>query len=59
MFTQTSHTKVESLEGELKDAFEDLLSLHPPEEGGTENKPEQNGPNGDVGSIGRFIVVTV
>ncbi|KAL5270765.1 hypothetical protein ACHWQZ_G001441 [Mnemiopsis leidyi] len=42
---------VESLEGELKDAFEDLLSLHPPEEGGTENKPEQNGPNGDVGSI--------
>ena len=47
--TQTSH-KVESLDGELKDAFADLLSLHPPDE---EAKPEMNGgANGDVGSVG-------
>ena len=48
--TQTSQPKVESLDGELKDAFADLLSLHPPEEGSVAEI--NGGANGDVGSLG-------
>ena len=47
----SSLLQVESLDGELKDAFADLLSLHPPEEA------KQNGAvqNGDLNSTGGFM----
>ena len=43
----SNDTQVECLDGELKDAFADLLSLHPPEE-----VTKENGVNGDVASSG-------
>ena len=43
--------QMECLDGELKDAFADLLSLHPPEEGA-----KVNGVNGDVGNSGTSTV---